>query len=104
MPNEDVSSSVGVLQMSAEQKMNAGSFEKSTEWPVAQQLPMPLAVRIPLQRMTLRALRELQEGDVLESLWPVAQEVPLYVGGVALSWCEFAVVDGEMAVRMTRLG
>jgi flagellar motor switch protein FliM len=82
----------------------AGSFEKHAKWPVLQTVEVPLAVRVPLVRLTLRDVRGLQPGAVLMSEWPAAEEVPLYAADVVLSWCEFAVVDGIMAARLTRLG
>lgn len=82
----------------------AVNFQAHGEWPVLQTMLLPLAVRIPLMRMTLKQVRDLTVGDVLESMWPVAEEVPLYAGSAAVSWCEFAVVDGVMAARLTRLG
>jgi flagellar motor switch protein FliM len=81
-----------------------GCFENSDKWPVLQAMPVRLAVRIPLPRMVLRDVRALAVGDVLESEWPCAEEVPLHAANVALSWCEFAVVDGFIAARLTRLG
>jgi flagellar motor switch protein FliM len=80
------------------------SFEASEKWPELQELKLPLAVKVPAGRMTLADVRALHVGSVIESAWPVSEEVPLNAGNVALSWCEFAVVDGEMAARLTRLG
>lgn len=90
--------------MSAAAEAQAVNFQAHGEWPVLQTMLLPLAVRIPLMRVTLKQVRDLAVGDVLESMWPVAEEVPLYASGAAVSWCEFAVVDGVMAARLTRLG
>jgi flagellar motor switch protein FliM len=86
------------------QELQAGCFEADAKWPALQEMKLPLAVRIPLGRLSLRQLRELSAGTVLETECPSAEEVPLYVSDVALSWCEFVVVDGVMAARLTRLG
>ena len=80
------------------------AFEQSARWPVLQELAVPVAVRIPLRRMTLRGVQSLAVGTVIESEWPAAEEVPLHAADVLLSWCEFAVMDGVMAARLTRLG
>lgn len=84
--------------------LSAGAFENNEKWPLLQVMELGVAVRIPLRSMTLRAVRELAPGAVLESEWPAAEEVPLYAAGVVLSWCEFADVNGTMAARLTRLG
>lgn len=85
-------------------ELPAGSFESNAKWPVLQHLDVPMTVRIPLRSLTLREVRELKADAVVSSDWPAAEEVPLYAADVALSWCEFAVVDGVMAARLTRLG
>ena len=84
--------------------LTAGSFEANAKWPLLQTLEVPLAVRVPLRKLKLRDVRDLQAGAVINSEWPAAEEVPLYATDVVLSWCEFAVVDGVMAARLTRLG
>jgi len=67
------------------------------------ELPIPLRVRIALPRMTLANVQRLMPGLILLSDCPAAQEVPLLAAGAELSWCEFAVVDGTLAARITRL-
>lgn len=80
------------------------SFEQASSWPVLQELRVPLQVRIVLPPLRLEAVQQLKVGAVIETDCPASQEVPLFAAGVALSWCEFAVVDGMMAARLTRLG
>ncbi len=87
---------VGESEVSAE-------LDVQTKWPVMTQVPVPVSVRIPLPGVSLRGLAALRVGTVIASAWPVSEEVPLYAAGVALSWCEFDVVDGAIAVRLTRL-
>jgi flagellar motor switch/type III secretory pathway protein FliN len=84
--------------------MTSARFEANENWSELQEMKLPLAVRVPMKRMKLAQVRALQVGSVVESTWPVSEEVPLHAANVALSWCEFAVVDGEMAARVTRLG
>jgi flagellar motor switch protein FliM len=79
------------------------NIEEHVSWPVLRRLPMTLRARIPLHRFTVRGLVELKVGQVLESAWPAMDDVPLKVGAVHLSWCEFEVVDQQIAVRLTQL-
>jgi flagellar motor switch protein FliM len=81
----------------------SAELRAQAKWPVMMQVGVPLAVRIPLPGVSLRGLATLVVGTVIASEWPVSEEVPLYAAGVALSWCEFDVVDGAIAVRLTRL-
>ncbi len=63
-----------------------------------------MKVKIPLPGISLRELTSLRVGEVILSEWPASEEVPLYASNAALSWGEFEVVDGAIAVRLTRLG
>jgi len=74
------------------------------KWPMLQQVPVPMTVKIPLPGISLRELGTLAVGEVIASEWPASEEVPLYASNVALSWGEFEVVDGLIAIRLTRLG
>ena len=72
---------------------------------VMRRAPCPLlTVKIPLPGISLRQLGALAVGEVIVSDWPASEEVPLYASNVALSWGEFEVVEGSIAVRLTRLG
>jgi len=75
-----------------------------TKWPMLQQVPVPMTVKIPLPGISLRELGALAVGEVIASEWPASEEVPLYASNVALSWGEFEVVNGAIAIRLTRLG
>ena len=81
----------------------AAELEALAKWPVMMQVAVPMTVRIPLPGVSLRGLAALRVGSVLASEWSVSEEVPLCAAGAALSWCEFDVVDGAIAVRLTRL-
>lgn len=83
--------------------LTAAEFQQAASWPVLQDLRMRVRVMIHLPPMTLGRVQRLAVGDVIVSPCPAGQEVPLLVGGADLSWCEFAVVDGMMAARLTRL-
>jgi flagellar motor switch/type III secretory pathway protein FliN len=73
-------------------------------YPMLMQASVPMLVKIPLPGISLRGLTAMKEGDVIVSEWAVAAELPLYASNVALSWGEFEVVDGAIAIRLTRLG
>ncbi|MFC6644291.1 FliM/FliN family flagellar motor C-terminal domain-containing protein [Granulicella cerasi] len=85
-------------------ELSTESFEANEQWPVLQNLHVPLSVRVPLRTLSLKELRALQPGDILSSEWMASEEVPMFAGTVPLSWCEFAVVEGLMAARLTRIG
>lgn len=87
-----------------EEALPLQGVQSHPKWPLVQEMTLPLAVRIPVGRLTLAELRSLEPGTIIESPWPIAEEVPLYAANVALSWCEFAVAEGVMAARLTRLG
>lgn len=74
------------------------------KWPMLMQVPVLMKVKIPLPGISLRELTTLHVGEVIVSEWPASEEVPLYASNIALSWGEFEVVDGVIAVRLTRLG
>jgi flagellar motor switch/type III secretory pathway protein FliN len=78
--------------------------DSGMKWPVLMQVPVLMKVKIPLPGISLRELTVLRVGEVIVSDWPASEEVPLYASNVALSWGEFEVVDGAIAVRLTRLG
>jgi len=75
-----------------------------TKWPMLHQVPVPMTVKIPLPGISLRQLSALGVGEVIASEWPASEEVPLYASNVALSWGEFELVNGAIAIRLTRLG
>jgi hypothetical protein len=45
----------------------------------------------------------LEPSHLVESGWGHGDDVPLAAGHVQLAWCEFEVVDTQLAVRVTRL-
>ncbi len=78
-------------------------IEQHPQWDKLARLPVTCHVRIPLSRFTVRDLLLLAGGQTLGSPWPAIEDVPLKIGAVELSCCEFEVVDQKMAVRLTRL-
>lgn len=72
-------------------------------WEGFREIPMRLAVDIPLPPMSMRALGILAPGQVLVSSVPTSEDLPIAIGGALVSWARFECVDGRMAMRVTRL-
>ena len=77
--------------------------EVPASWRAAQTVPFRLSIAVPVTGMKLRDLRELCPGFVLSTHVSAADDVPVRVGGAVLGWGELDNVDGQMAVRLTRL-
>jgi len=80
------------------------AVEAQVKWHMLQQVSVPMTVKIPLPGISLRGLAALSIGTLIVSSWAASEEVPLYASDIALSWGEFEVVDGMIAIRLTRLG
>jgi flagellar motor switch protein FliN/FliY len=79
-------------------------IEEHPSWEVLAQLRVTLRAGVALNRFKVRDLLVLQVGQVLETLSPSTEDVPLKVGQVQLGWSEFEVLDQRMSLRLTRLG
>ena len=99
--------SMGMAMVAPEPLQTGGramaTIEEHPDWPLLGRLPLRLSASIPLPGFRVRNLVELKAGQVVPSAWPSAGDVPLRVGQVQLSWCEFEVVEQQMAIRLTRL-
>ena len=78
--------------------------EEHAEWPLLSRIPLRLTAGIPVVRFKVRDLLAIKPGTTIVTAWPSTEDVPLRIGAVQLSWSEFEVVEGRMAVRLTRLG
>ena len=78
-------------------------IEEHHAWPVLSELGMTLESVIALREFKVRDLLRLEVGQVVESLCPNTDDVPVKVGHVQLGWSEFEVVEQRLAVRLTRL-
>ena len=78
-------------------------IEEHSAWPVLSRLTVTLEAGIPLDRFRVRDLLRLEAGQIVESIWPDSEDVPVKVGQVQLGWSEFEVVEQQLAVRLTRL-
>ena len=77
--------------------------EMDEKWRPARAVPFRLTITVPLPGMKLRTLRGLRAGMLLLTETPAAEDVPVNVAGATLGWGELDNVDGQMAVRLTRL-
>lgn len=66
-------------------------------------IPFRLSVSVPLHGWKLGRLCELEQGDLLLTGISAVEDVPVRAGGVLLGYAELDNVDGQMAVRLTRL-
>jgi flagellar motor switch protein FliN/FliY len=71
--------------------------------PMVARLPVELDVMVAVRDFRVRNLLSLEPGQLIESQWAHGDDVPIAAGEVALAWSEFEVVDGQLAVRITRL-
>jgi flagellar motor switch/type III secretory pathway protein FliN len=78
-------------------------IEEHPHWETLAQLRVTLRAGVAL-RFRVRNLLALKEGQVIESLSPVTDDVPVKVGQAHLGWSEFEVLQQKMALRLTRLG
>ena len=79
------------------------SMEQHPAWPVLSRIALPLAVQVPLNRIKVRDLLRLSEGQILASVWSHTHDVPLTAGAVRLAWSEFEISGEKIGVRLTQL-
>ena len=89
---------------SPERKPGMQRVEEHNAWPLLSRIPLRLTAAVPVARFKVRDLLALAAGVVVPTAWPSTEDVPLRLGHVQLSGSEFEVVEGRMAVRLTRLG
>ena len=78
-------------------------IEEHEAWPMLSELTITLESAIALRGLRVRDLLRLEVGQVVESLCPDSDDVPVKVGHVQLGWSEFEVLEQRLAVRLTRL-
>jgi flagellar motor switch/type III secretory pathway protein FliN len=91
-----------VSELSRNLALPAAAVESPTML-AARRVPFRVAITIPVLALKLRDLRSLQVGAVFTTAVSAAEDVPVRVGGASLGWAELDNVDGQMAVRLTRL-
>lgn len=67
------------------------------------ELPVEIDVVVPVHEFRVRSLLAMQPGQLVETRWGNGEDVPLAAGVVCLAWGEFEVIEGRLAVRVTRL-
>jgi flagellar motor switch protein FliM len=83
--------------------LKAPVHEQFRPSPQVARLPVELDVAVPVPEFRLRNLVDLQVGQVIETQWEHAEDLPLAAGDVQLAWTEFEVLDRQLGVRITRL-
>lgn len=78
-------------------------IEEHPSWPVLSGLTVAMTAGVTVKGFKVRNLLRLEQGQVIESACPEAEDVPLKVGQVQVAWSEFEVVDQHLMVRLTRL-
>jgi flagellar motor switch/type III secretory pathway protein FliN len=58
---------------------------------------------IPVPRFTVGDLLNLRKGSVVQTVTPVASDVPVKVNKILLGWGRFEAADDRLAVRLTEL-
>ena len=91
-------STVGLLVQSG-----AASLESHPAWSVISSLPTLLAVAIPLRELRVRDLIALCPGQIVTTAWNLTDDMPLATGPIQLAWGELDVLNGNIALRITRL-
>ncbi|WP_198137512.1 FliM/FliN family flagellar motor C-terminal domain-containing protein [Terriglobus sp. TAA 43] len=66
-------------------------------------MPFRLSVTIPLIGWRLHRLRDLQQGQLIVTAVSATEDVPVRIGEALLAHAELDNVDGQMAIRLTRL-
>jgi flagellar motor switch protein FliM len=79
-------------------------IEQHPSWDKLAQLQITMRVGVPLNRFRVKDLLSLQVGQVIESLSPKNDDIPVAVGDVQLGWCEFEIIEQRIGLRLTRLG
>ena len=66
-------------------------------------LPCDVAISLPVPGLRVRDLLGLAPGFVMRTTAPISADVPLWVNGQVIAWCEFEVVNERLGVRVTEL-
>ena len=72
-------------------------------WARIEALPCLLSIEIPVPGFTVGDFVSLEPGRLINSRWPVGEDVPLRINGELVAWSEFEIVNNHIAVRLTEL-
>lgn len=78
-------------------------IEAHPSWKTFSKLTITLRVNVGLHKFKVKTLLAMEPGQIIESLSPATEDVPLTIGRVQLGWCEFEVLEQHLALRLTRL-
>jgi flagellar motor switch/type III secretory pathway protein FliN len=81
----------------------SGLAEVIDVWTPVHSLPCVLTLDLPMRGFNLDALLRLEPKAVIDSHWPITDDVPLRVNGELIAWGEFEVVRGRLAIRLIEL-
>jgi flagellar motor switch/type III secretory pathway protein FliN len=70
---------------------------------IVRAVPFRVSITIPVLGLKLRDLSNLQVGRLFATAISAAEDVPVRAGGAVLGWAELDNMEGQMAVRLTRL-
>lgn len=92
-----------MAETAAARQPEPASGENASSWAQVMRLPCDLTVDLHLPEFRIEELLSLDVQAVIDSHWPVANDVPLRVNGELIAWSEFEVVGNRLAVRVTEL-
>jgi hypothetical protein len=78
-------------------------IEEHASWPMLSKLRLVMVASVVFRGFKVRDLLRLKPGEVVESMWPETEDVPLIIGKVQMAWSEFEVEEQRLVVRLTRL-
>lgn len=77
--------------------------ETKANWDRVLWLPCALTMDLHIPGFTIGDLLRLEPGQILNSHWNQAADIPLKVNGELVGWTEFEVIGTNLAVRITEL-
>jgi flagellar motor switch protein FliN len=84
-------------------KPEDGATTSSELWPQLKHLSCLITLELPVPQFTVRQMLALSSGQVVDTQWSQAADLPLRMNGALLAWSEFEVVDNRYGVRITEL-
>jgi flagellar motor switch/type III secretory pathway protein FliN len=91
----------GIRKPDGSQNPDGGAKEEA--WARMADLPCDVAISLPAPGLRVRDLLGLAPGFLVRTTAPVSADVPLWVNGRLIAWCEFEVVHDRLGVRVTEL-
>ena len=89
--------------MAGKEELHAAVDREEEAWARVADLPCDVAVSLSAPGLRVRDLLGLAPGFLVRTAAPVSGDVPLWVNGQVIAWCEFEVVHERLGVRLTEL-